>query len=72
VTDLDEIVDLRPGLDAGLTDGGAVDAGVGLYFDVVLEDGGAGLQDLVPDWSVAWASLLCEAEAVGSDDDAVL
>ena len=48
VADLDEVVDLGAGVDAGFADGGAVDAGVGLDFDVVFEDGGAGLEDLVP------------------------
>ena len=45
---LDEVVDLGPRGDAGFSDGGAVDGGVGLDFYVVAEDGGAGLEDLVP------------------------
>ncbi len=48
VADLDEVVDLGASADAGLADRGAVDGGVGLDLDVVLEDGGAGLEDLVP------------------------
>jgi hypothetical protein len=39
---------LAPACDAGFADGGAVDGGVGLDLDVVFEDGGAGLEDLVP------------------------
>ena len=45
---MDEVVDLGAGVDAGFADGGAVDGGVGLDFDVVVEDGDAGLEDLVP------------------------
>ena len=48
VADLDEVVDFGAGVDAGFADGGAVDGGVGLDFDVVFEDGRAGLEDLVP------------------------
>ncbi len=69
---LDEIVDLGPGVDAGFADAGAVDAGVGLDFDVVFEDGGAGLLDLVPASAGLDACLFGEAEAVGSDDGSVL
>ena len=69
VADLDEVVDFGAGgVDAGFADGGAVDAGVGLDFDGVFEDGGAGLDDLGP----AAGALLGEAEAVGTDDGAVL
>ena len=73
VADLDEVVDLRPGTDAGLADGGAVDAGVGLDFDVVVENGGAGLEDLVPGAAFMTRAVLAgEAEAVRPDDGAVL
>ncbi len=65
---LDEVVDFGAGLDAGLADSGAVDAGVGLDFDVVFDDDGAGLEDFVPGAIV----LAGEAEAVGTDDDTVL
>ena len=68
VAHLNEVVDLSPGLNAGLADGGAVDAGVGLYFDSVFEDRGAGLKDFVP----GAAGLASEAEAVGTYDCAVL
>ena len=40
---LHQIVDLGPGVDASFADAGAVDAGVGLDFYRVFEDGGAGL-----------------------------
>ena len=73
VTDLDQVVDLRAGTDAGLADRSAVDAGVGLDFNVVVEDSGAGLQDLVPGAAFVTGSMLTgEAKAVGSDDGAVL
>ena len=65
---LDEVVDFGSGADTGLADGGAVDGGVGLDFDGIFEDGGAGLDDLGP----AAFGVLGEAEAVGSDDRAVL
>ena len=68
VADLDEVVDLGAEVDAGLADGGAVDAGVGLDLDVVFDDCSAGLQDLVP----GAVRLAGEAEAVGPDDSAVL
>ncbi len=54
--------------DACFSDSRAVDAGIGLNFDVVFENGGAGLGHLVP----RAVFLFGEAEAIGSDDDAVL
>ena len=48
VADLDKVVDLGSSANAGLAEGGSVDAGVGLDLDVVFEDGGAGLGDFVP------------------------
>ncbi len=54
--------------DASFPNSGAVNAGVGLDFDVVFENGGAGLSHLVP----RAVFLFGEAEAICSDDDAVL
>ncbi len=68
VADEDQVVKLGAAADARLADGGAVDAGVGLDFDVVFQDGGAGLQHFVP----AAVRLLGEAKAIRADDDAVL
>lgn len=68
VTDEDEIVDLCAAADTGFADGGAVDAGVGLDFDVVFKDGGAGLNHFVP----GAVGIFCVAEAVAADDDSVL
>jgi len=68
VADLDEIVDFGTGVDTGLSDGGAVDAGVCLDFYVIFEHGWAGLNDLVP-FAVG---LPGEAEAVCPDDGPVL
>jgi len=65
---LDEIVDFDPGSDTGFADGGAVNAGVGLDFDVVFDDNRAGLQDFVP----SAIGLAGEAEAVATDYDPVL
>ncbi len=73
VADHDEVVDLGAGVDACLADGGAVDGGVGLNLDVVVEDGDAGLEDFVPCGSVGRGCIVAgEAEAVGTDDGAVL
>jgi hypothetical protein len=68
VADLDEIVDLGSSVNAGFADGGAVDASVGLNFDVVFDNNRAGLNDFVPG-SVGLAG---EAEAIGSDNCSVL
>jgi len=69
----DEIVDLDAGVDVGFADGGAVDGGVGLDLDVVVEDGDAGLEDLVPCGAVGGGGVVVgEAEAVGPDDGTVL
>jgi hypothetical protein len=65
---LDEIVDFGSGVDAGLTDGGAVDAGIGLDFDCIFEDSRARLEYLVP----GAVGLASKAEAVASDDGSVL
>jgi len=54
--------------DARFTNGGAVNAGIGLNFHVIFENGGARLNDFVPRAVLAFG----EAEAVGSDDCAVL
>src|SRR4029077_6928918 len=68
MTDQDEVVKLGATSDAGFADGCAVNAGVGLNFDVVFQDGRAGLQHFVP----SAVLLLGEAEAISADDDAVL
>ena len=65
---LDQVVDFDAGSYVGFADRGAVDAGVGLDFDGVFEDRGAGLDDLGP----AAVRALGEAEAVGADDGTVL
>ncbi len=48
MADHDEVVDFGAAVDAGFADGGAVDGGVGLNLDMVVEDSDAGLGDLVP------------------------
>lgn len=68
VTDDDQIIEFGAAADAGFPDGGAVDAGVGLDFDVVFENGRAGLLHLVP----GAVALLSKTEAIGADDNAVL
>jgi len=69
---LDEIIDLGAGMDAGFADAGAVDAGIRLDFDVVFENGRAGLNDFVPGFAGWHPGLFGEAEAVRSDDGSVL
>ena len=68
MADLDKVVDLDAGADAGFSHAGAIDGGVGLNFDGVFENSGAGLHDLVPDAGV----VLGEAEAVAADDCPIL
>jgi len=68
VADENEVVDFCAVADTRFADGGAVDASVGLDFDVVFENSRAGLDDFVPGAVFAFG----EAEAVGSDDGAVL
>src|SRR5712692_6852587 len=61
VADLDEVVDLRAASDAGLADGSAIDAGVGLDLDIIFDHDSAGLDDLV-------VRAVAAAGAVGDDD----
>src|SRR5262245_8007244 len=68
MADQNKVVEFGAAADAGLSYGGAVDAGVGLNFHVVFEDGRARLRHLVP----GAIFLFGEAEAVAADDDAVL
>ena len=63
-----EIVDFGPGMNAGFSDGGTIDAGVGLDFNGILEDCWARLKDLVP----GPIGLTGESEPVCADDGAVL
>ena len=72
VADLDEVIYFGSSANAGLADRGPVDGGVGLDLDVVFEDGGAGLEDLVPGGAGGGVMVAGEAEAVGSDDGTVL
>ena len=48
VPDQDQIVDFRAAANARFPDGGAIDAGIGLNFDVVLDHHRSMLHDLVP------------------------
>ena len=68
MTDDDKVVELGAVADAGFSNGGAVDAGVGLDLDVVFKNGGAGLLHLVP----GAVFLFGEAETVAADDRPVL
>ena len=68
VTDLHQIVDLGAAPDASFLHAGAIDAGVGLDFDIIFNDDRLGLHDLVPVRGVIFG----EAEAVGADDCAIL
>src|SRR5215467_11290708 len=68
MADEDKIVDFCAAADARLPDSGAVNASVGLNFDVVFENGRAGLHDFVP----GAVFFLGKAKTVGSNDGAIL
>ena len=68
VADLHEVVDFRSAANARFTDGGAVDASARLNLDVVFDDRGARLRNLV----VAAVGAAGEAESVGTDGHAVV
>src|SRR5271169_654464 len=67
VSNLREVIDLYATRDAGFAHTGTIDAGVGLHLHIALENGWAGLSDLLPVISVAG-----ETEAVAADDRSVL
>lgn len=68
MADQNEVIDFCTVADAGFADSGAIDTSVSLNFHVIFENGRAGLRDFVPGAVLAFG----EAEAVGSDDGAVL
>ena len=68
MADVNHVVDLGAAHDTSFADAGAVDAGVGLDFDVAYGRPLSGLHDLVP----ASGVVLGKAEAVGADDGPVL
>src|SRR5579863_4127208 len=68
MADEHEVVDLGPAADARFSDGGAVDAGVRLNFDVILDHDGRILHNFVPSAIRAFR----EAEPVAPDHRAVL
>src|SRR6267142_2048452 len=68
MANLDHIVDLRTARDASLSDAGAVDAGVRLHFDIVLQHSCAGLNDLVPVAGIVFG----KAKPIAAYDHAVL
>ncbi len=68
VADVDEVVELGSACDASRADAGAIDAGVGLQFDIILDDDCAGLLDFKPVADI----ILGEAETIAADDDTVL
>ena len=73
VANLNEVVDLRAGTDSCLSDSGAIDAGVCLDFDIVLQDGRSRLEDLVPGAALMTRAMLAgEAEAVSPDYGSIL
>src|SRR5437899_2243346 len=65
---LDQVVDLRAAGNARFPDAGAVNAGVGLNFNVIFNDRRPGLYDLVPVAVVVFS----EAEPVAAYYDSVL
>ena len=67
VPHLHKVVDLNAIGDAGFADGGAVNAGIRLHFDVVADDYRARLHNLVPAFSVGRKAI-----AVRADHDSIL
>ena len=68
VAHLNQVVNLCPPAQARFAYGGAIDAGMGLHLNVILDHGGAGLHNLV----IRTVILLGEAETIGPDNGAVL
>src|SRR5712671_5480949 len=68
MANLNQVIDLRSARDVGLSDAGAVDACVGLNFDIVLKRGHTGLHDLVPMSGIVFS----KTEAVSADHGAIL
>src|SRR5438270_9742542 len=68
VPHLDQVVDFCAAPDAGLSDAGAVHAGVCLHFNVVLENRRPGLDDLVPLPLITFG----ESKSVGAHDGSIL
>jgi hypothetical protein len=68
VANVYQVVEFRSPLDASFANASAIDARVGLDFDVVFQDGRARLQDLVPEAGIVFG----EAETIGADHCSVL
>ena len=68
MSDLNQVVDLRPAGYTRLAYAGSIDAGVSLYFDIVCQNGRAGLHDLLP----ALVLIFGKAETVRANNDSVL
>jgi hypothetical protein len=68
MADENEVVELGPATNASFADGGAVNAGIGLDFDVVFQHGRSGLMHLVP----ASVLLVSKAKAISTNDGTVL
>ena len=68
MADEDKIVNFCATADARFSHSGAVNASVGLNFDVVFENSWAGLHDFVP----GAVFFLGKAKTVGSNDGAIL
>jgi len=68
MSDLYQIVDFHPALNARLAYAGSIDAGIGLHFHIVADDNRCWLRNLVP----PSLGSLSEAESVRADHDSVL
>ena len=71
VPNLHQVIDFDAARDAGLAHTGAIDTGVCLYFDAILQHGGTGLRDLLP-VVVNVLAVTSESKAIAADDGAVL
>ena len=68
VTDLNQIVDLRPRRNMSLTDAGAIDAGISLDLDIIVQHRWTRLHNLVPLPGI----ILGETKAVSAYDCPIL
>jgi hypothetical protein len=68
MTNLDQIVDFGAASNACFSNAGAIDAGIRLHFDVVLQHRRSGLDDFVPFARI----VLGKSKTIGADHGAVL
>ena len=72
MSDLAEIIDLRTGTDNGIAKGATINRGVGAYLDIVFDDHGTELRELV-DFAALFdiPESICPDDRPGMEDDAL-